>query len=420
MKNLLAFFMTFALTASLTAALVAAPEYIQQDSFDCHPRAGIGNTVEKLKAGKEVTVAYFGGSITAQNGWRPKTSKFLAEQFPDAKINEIHAAIGGTGSDLGVFRLGHDVLRHNPDLVFIEFATNDGGNSPENIWKQMEGIVRQIWKKDSRTDVVFVYTVTTATVGDYQKGKLARAAGSMEMLADFYGIPTINFGKRVAELVDAEKLVMKADSEPEGKILFAKDGVHPLDAGHELYLADVKAGFAAMKDLPPIDHAPALEKVFIEGNYENAKMLPIAPDMLQGEWSLLKEGEKNFHFTNRTGEMWFSGKPGSKISFKFRGTMAKLYDVLGPDAAQVRVTVDGEKNLKPSPRFDHYCSWYRLATLWCFNNEKDPETVHTITVEIEADQPDRSIVKEFKPGDPKYDGTNWWVGRIMLLGDLVD
>ncbi|MGN1274368.1 MAG: SGNH/GDSL hydrolase family protein, partial [Thermoguttaceae bacterium] len=273
MKKLLTtFFFLF-----LTVCAQAMPEYVQQDSFDCHPRTGIGNTIAKLKAGETVTVAYFGGSITAQNGWRPKTSKFLGETFPNATINEIHAAIGGTGSDLGVFRLGYDVLRHDPDLVFVEFATNDGGNNPVNIWKQMEGIVRQIWKHNPKTDIVFVYTVTTATVGDYQSGKLARAAEAMEMLADFYGIPTINFGKRVAQMVDDGKLIMKGDEAPEGVILFAKDGVHPGDEGHELYLADIKAGFEKMKDLPGIDHAPLLEKVFIEGNYENAKMVSITP-----------------------------------------------------------------------------------------------------------------------------------------------
>ena len=416
MKKLLTAF----LFLFLVACAQAMPEYVQQDSFDCHPRTGVGNTIAKLKAGETVTVAYFGGSITAQNGWRPKTSKFLGETFPNATINEIHAAIGGTGSDLGVFRLGYDVLRHDPDLVFVEFATNDGGNNPINIWKQMEGIVRQIWKHNPKTDVVFVYTVTVASVGDYQAGKLARAAGAMEMLADFYGIPTINFGKRVAQMVDDGKLIMKGDEAPEGVILFAKDGVHPGDEGHELYLADIKAGFEKMKDLPGIDHAPLLEKVFIEGNYENAKMVSITPEMLKGEWTQVKEGEPNYGFTNRTGELWFSGKPGSTLTFKFRGTMAKLYDVLGPNAAQVYVTVDGKRAENPSKRFDSYCSWYRLATLWCFWDEKAPEAVHEVTVEIDSVQPDRHAVKSYEDGDPKYDGTNWWVGKIMLIGDLVD
>jgi len=414
-------FLCVVLFFALTACVYAVPEYAEQEIFDVHVRSGIGNTIAKLQAGEEVTVAYFGGSITAQNGWRPKTSKFLGEKFPNAKISEIHAAIGGTGSDLGVFRLGYDVLRHDPDLVFVEFATNDGGNSPENIWRQMEGIVRQIWKKDARTDIVFVYTVTTATVGDHQNGKLHRAAGAMEMLAEHYGIPTINFGKRVAEMVTSGQLVMKADTVPEGKILFAKDGVHPLDAGHELYLADIIAGYEKMKDLPAVDHAPKLESVFIEGNYENAKMVPITPEMLHGEWELVKEGEPNFHFTNRTGEMWHSGKPGSTLTFKFRGKQAKLYDVLGPNAAQVWVTVDGKRGERPSRRYDSYCSWFRLATLWVYANENDDmQTTHTVTIEIDSEQPDRSIVKEYTPGDPKYDGTNWWVGKIMILGELVE
>ena len=69
---------------------------------------------------------------------------WLAEHFK-CDVQEIHAAIGGTGSDLGVFRLGRDALRREPDLLFVEFTVNDGGASPERIWRAMEGIVRQTW-----------------------------------------------------------------------------------------------------------------------------------------------------------------------------------------------------------------------------------------------------------------------------------
>jgi lysophospholipase L1-like esterase len=86
-----------------------------------------------------VTVAYLGGSITAMNGWRNKTTDWLRTTYPGATFKEIHAAIGGTGSDLGVFRLGRDVLAHKPDLLFVEFATNDGGQPPEQIWAQYGG-----------------------------------------------------------------------------------------------------------------------------------------------------------------------------------------------------------------------------------------------------------------------------------------
>jgi len=85
--------------------------------------------VPKVKAGEkvpamvlihggEVRIAYLGGSITAQEGWRPKTLNWFQEQFPSAKVSQINAAIGGTGSDLGVFRLKQDVLDQRPDLLF--------------------------------------------------------------------------------------------------------------------------------------------------------------------------------------------------------------------------------------------------------------------------------------------------------------
>ena len=88
----------------------------------------------------------------------PKTLKWFQDQYPNAAVSEINAAIGGTGSDLGVFRLGHDVLRHKPDLLFIEFAVNDGAPH-HRIHQAVEGIVRQTYAADSATDICFVYTL---------------------------------------------------------------------------------------------------------------------------------------------------------------------------------------------------------------------------------------------------------------------
>jgi hypothetical protein len=102
------------------------------------------NFLAKAKtAGAEVKVGYLGGSITAQQGWRVKTLAHFQKTWPQAKFSEINAAIGGTGSDLGVFRVKQDVLDQRPDLLFVEFAVNDGGAAPGQIQRCMEGIVRQ-------------------------------------------------------------------------------------------------------------------------------------------------------------------------------------------------------------------------------------------------------------------------------------
>jgi hypothetical protein len=112
---------------------------------ECRPRSGLPNFLAKAATpGAEIKVAYFGGSITAQNGWRPKTLAHFQKTWPAAKFSEINAAIGGTGSDLGVFRLHQDVLVKKPDLLFVEFAVNDGGAAPDQIRRCITGLFTQM------------------------------------------------------------------------------------------------------------------------------------------------------------------------------------------------------------------------------------------------------------------------------------
>lgn len=414
---------TVAWTWSLAAAEMPAYKTVPAEKIKA--REGIGHVMAKIQAGQEVTVAYLGGSITAANGWRPKNTAWLQKTFPHAKFKEIHAAIGGTGSDLGVFRLGHDVLQHNPDLLFVEFAVNDGGAAPESIWRSMEGIVRQTWRKDPKTDIVFTYTIHEGMINDLKQGDCPRSASAMELLADFYGIPSVNFAVPVVELLKQDKLVFQASKQPEGgKIWFAADGCHPRDEGHEIYLKLLAEAILQMKDSRPTDHQAKLAKTFVADNWEAAKMVPLSKNMLSGDWKALPaDDNKQKAFGNRMGQIWTASQPGSKLHFKFRGSSARLYDLLGPDGGQVVITVDGKTQAKPVPRFDSYCTYHRIATLSVAAN-LDPNQVHDVTVEIHPEQPDRkSVAFRLKDPDkelraPKFQGTNVWVSQLMLLGEL--
>ena len=419
------------------------------------PRLGVGNFLAKVRAGKPVTVAYFGGSITAQGddrtakgGWRVKTTKWLRETYPNAKVTEVHAAIGGTGSNLGVYRCGHDVLAHDPDLVFVEFACNDGGDrcNVTETTRNIEGIVRQTWKKNPRTDIVFAYTITESMRARYLTGKRPLAARADERVAAHYGIPTVDFGPRVAKLVAENKLVMdpkavmptavpkgdpkfdaavRAAMKDKKRILFANDGVHPRDEGHELYLQSVQALFAAMANLPAVDHAPALAKSVAADNRENARMAPVTAKIAQGgSWQALGDAvPQQRMFGNRAGRLWKASRLGDGLKFRFRGTSCAIYDLLGPACGQVWVTVDGKRSAKPVARFDSYCTYYRLASLPVFEGA---DGVHEVEITIDAQQPDRHPVAfrlkdpEKELATPKYNGTDWYVGQVMLVGDLVD
>ena len=413
------------LTCALATAQDSRPAFETQPAVVVQARSGIGSTIAKLEAGKDVTVAYFGGSITAADGWRPKTTAWLKSQYPSATIHEVHAAIGGTGSDLGVFRCYHDVIAFKPDLVFIEFSVNDGGAAPERIWMQMEGIVRQIWKANPETDIVFTYTFIRGYYECTLAGECSRAASAMEQLAECYNIPSINFCPRIAKMCKDGELAIKDDEAQPGQIIFSRDNVHPTDEGHELYLKDIQLFWEQAKTIAPVNHASALEKTFFSKNYENARLVPINPKWLHGTWRKLEQGDPLYWATQRADDIWTSGTPGDSIEFKVKGTEVRIYDLLGPNGGQVKITVDGVDAQNLVPLFDSYCTYHRLGTLFVAGR-LDPNVEHTVVVTIDANQPDRKSIAfrlqdpEKELAEPKYQGTNVWFGSILIVGDVLD
>jgi lysophospholipase L1-like esterase len=399
------------------------------EAIESHPRLGLPNFFAKLKQGKDVRIAYFGGSITAQEGWRPKTLRWFQEQFPNLRVSQINAAIGGTGSDLGVFRCGQDVLAEHPDLVFVEFAVNDGGASPEQIYRCMEGIVRQTWRANPEADICFVYTLAGNMLETLQTGKYPRAASAMEKLADFYGIPSIHLGVEVAKLEKTGRLIFKgelpkteeAKRELGDKIIFSPDAVHPYpDTGHQLYLE------AIVRSLPAIQAAGkpgphSLGEPFVSDNYEHASIVPLARAHLSPGWTRLPATNNLAKsFQNRLPELW-QAPPGETLSFRFRGTAAGVYDLLGSDCGKLTATVD---DLKPVSitRFDSFCTYHRLGKFMAAENLTNG--LHTVKIEVSAEALDKLKIlshRNEKMDNPKrFDGTNWYAGSLLLIGDLVD
>lgn len=432
-----------ALCFGVSAVPAAVPQYGGHvAAVESRPRLGIGHVMEKIRAERPIQIAYFGGSITEMDGWRRLSREWLQVRYPKCAFSEIPAAIGGTGSSLGVFRFGQDVLAKKPDLVFVEFATNDHNDSPEEIWRNLEGCLRQAWQEDPEIDFVFVYTITNVMMDDYGKGLCTRAASAMEQLADHYGIPSVNFGPRVAAEVAFGRLVMSVGEVPtavppeepnrdqliaeelakEGKVLFSKDGVHPVLQGHGYYLESLKAAWPALEGLAPVDHEAQLKSPFGDTTMERAKMISPEKGTMNGVWEMIPPEGKNGGFTSRFGGAPYLTKTaGSQLSFRFKGTRCLIYDVLGPDCGQVWVSVDGVRRPSPVVRFDRFCTYYRVATLDVFAGT---DGVHEVALELDANQPDRTSVKEQGVTDEelrgaKYDGIEWMVGRIMLVGELI-
>ncbi|MHB9007978.1 MAG: TIM barrel protein [Limisphaerales bacterium] len=416
----------------LTKPTPKAGSHPLREAVECRPRGGLPNVGARLEAGQPVRVAYFGGSITAAAGWRVKTLAWLQSQYPQARLSEINAAIGGTGSDLGVYRFAHDVLRHKPDLVFVEFAVNDGGAEPLEIHRGLEGIVRQCWTADPTTDLCFVYTITGGMMKDLHKGVFPRAASAMEAVADRYAIPSLHFGVEVAKRAREGSLVFQAAKHPGeaerqaigNRLVFSNDDVHPLDAGHEIYAQTVARHFptlAAGGQAGP----HALPEPLVADHYQGAVMLPLESAALGEGWTKLDPASdpRAKSFSSRLPGLYRADQPGTRLSFRFKGTAAGVYDLLGPDCGQLTVVLDGGPP-RTVARIDGYCTYHRLAFLRIAANL--PDTVHTVDITLDAAKPDKASIlfpenrQDLEKDPAKYDGSAWYAGGLMLIGELLE
>jgi hypothetical protein len=442
MKHVL-FVMLFCMLLNVVPTF-AKDDYPLRDLVECTPRNGLPNFFAKLEKGEKVTIAYLGGSITAQPGYRVLSEKWFEEQYPKADIKGIHAAIGGTGSNLGVFRLQKDVLDHNPDLVFVEFAVNDSGASPTQITQCMEGIVRQTWSKLPNCDIVFVYTIVESNIKNLNEGKMKRSASVMEAVADQYGVPSIHMGVEAAKLVREGKMVMKdagaqmtavsgdavnfdARELPmtaDGKIVFAKDGVHPYtNTGHHLYMLAIERSIPAIKAAGKTTGAHTIPAPLDPNNWEKAKMIALTSSMITGDATELpKDQGLGKSFGSRMPSVW-ELKPGAELSFKFKGSTIYMYDILGPNCGIVEVNVDGQT--RKVKRMDRYCTYNRLSMLG-LGKIDNPDQVHTVKITVLDEKFDKKSIlfqhnqPDFDKNPAKYDHWNWYTGAIMLVGDLVD
>lgn len=425
------------LFASLSLSVFAQDDYPRREAVEFRGRGGIPNVLKKIEAGEgqEIRVAYLGGSITAASGWRVKSLELFQEKYPALKWTEIHAAIGGTGSDLGVFRFGQDVLTHQPDLLFVEFAVNDGGAQPQQIHQAMEGIVRQAWKANPLTDIIFVYTISEPFLADLQAGKFSRAASAMEEVADQYNIPSIHLGIEVAKQAKEGTLVFKGElpakgTEPAPALPFSTDGVHPLvETGHVLYTEAIARAWTELVKIAPDPAAPArLSGAPLRpDHWAEAKLIPLTKEMMSGEWTLLDGGEKGDEIAKRFNKlmpaMWRVSNAGASLSFRFKGSVMGFYDLVGPDGGQLKVKLD-EGEEKIVPRFDAYCTYHRLSKVQ-IGSGLDASAVHTVTATLDAAAPDkRGILFEKNRPDmdknpEKYAPNQWHVGSIMLIGEPV-
>jgi hypothetical protein len=348
-------------------------------------RDGLPNFFKKLKEGKDVKVGYFGGSITNGGLWRTKSLNWLKSEYPKANISQINVSIGGKGPDFGACRIKDHLLVHNPDIIFIEFRVNNG-NAFQG--RALEGLIPQIWEHNPNIEICFVYTIAQWMKEDIAKGNQTSAGVFMEPVANHYGITSIEFGLEVMKLFKEDKLVFKkGDSPSKGKILFSKDGVHPIEAGHDIYRDVLVRSLKSIENHgkvgPNVIPKPLKKHIF-----SNASLIHVSKATFSSNWDKtdLSKGkginedltDKNNGTNSLFGEAMQTTKIGESFTLKWNGFMLGLTSTLAAKGAiKIEVSTDGG----PSKIFDLKSRTGNTTAKYTFLEEMESGN-HTTTVKL--------------------------------------
>lgn len=348
---------------------------------------GLLNSRIRFERHKEGRVAFLGGSITTQTGWRNHTCETLKTRFPDTTFDFINAGIGGTDSTFGAMRFERDVFRNGPvDLLFLEFAVNDGGGKPGDVrrLRAMEGIVRQAWRLNPNIDIVVQYLADTGKVDAIKKGSVPPAIADHDVVTRYYNLPVIYNAKEIAHRIEKGQFSWES---------FSGDTCHPNTFGHELYgtlvarLLDeawhgelpVDAKLAAHALPPPLDPL----------NYENGRMIDPAEAGIVSGWQRdpAWKAEKTCNYSGAV-DVLAATDPGAELRLTFEGTLVGFSGIAGMDAGVIEYSIDGGP-FEKKDLFDHYCSQFHRPVCHMLGEELAPGE-HVLALRTAEDRNEKS------------------------------
>jgi lysophospholipase L1-like esterase len=338
-------------------------------------RSGLRNSAGKFLREKAGRVAFLGGSITQMQGWSHLTEAHLRERFPEAKLEFINAAIGGTNSTFGVFRFDEHVLAKGAiDLLFLEFAVNDGSEVKlgNQRLQAMEGIIRKARLANPAVDILVLYLEDETKVQAYRQHKEPVVITHHERVMVHYNIPVLNLALEMTRRLDAGQFVWSD---------FSRDSCHPKPFGHEQYLGCIRdcldiawAGASAAVLSSDYPVPPPL----CADHLTNARLVP--PTEAKG-WRMVYGWvtEKVCNYNNPV-DVLTAEAPGDALELEFDGSLLAISTIAGMDAGALEIIIDGVE-LPVYDLFDNYCKQFHRPVFHVLAHSL-PEGKHTAQLRV--------------------------------------
>lgn len=325
-------------------------------------RGSLANIYETLQK-DTARVAFLGGSITHNPGWRDSLYTYFRQIFPETNFDFINAGIPSMGSTPGAFRFERDVLKQGPvNLLFVEAAVNDFYNhrNPIEIKRGMEGIIRHALRINPATSIVMMHFVDPNKMDIYRLGKVPEVIRLHEEVARHYNISSVNLAKEVTARIDAGEFDWDSDF---------KD-LHPSPFGQNIYFRSIKRFLEDACEVAQGDEE--LETIQLPDpldpySYANGTLIEPGDDYASRiGWELVEDWQPSDEIGTRENyvkvPMLVGQYPGVTIRFLFEGNAAGIAVASGPNTGMIEYRIDGstwqKKDLFTQWSQQLYLPWY--------------------------------------------------------------
>ena len=330
-------------------------EGLRSDTFYFHElRSGLPYSGKWFKEKETGIVAYLGGSITYNPGWRDSINLYMLNSFHETDFEFINAGIPSFGSTPDAFRLEYDVLSKGKiNLLFIDCAVNDraNGRTSQERLRAVEGIVRHAWDINPKMDIVFLYFVDPMKMEDYRSGKVPAEIQDYENIAQHYGITSINLAKEVTYRIDVGEFTWEDDFK----------NLHPSQFGQGVYSSSIEKfleeAYGNLRNKQRIIYGKSLPAMIDEFSYDAGILVSNKEVRIINGWEIIEHWKPTDRGGTRAGyvniPMLVTESPGSEISFDFEGRAVGITVVAGPDVGMIEYRVDD----LPWEILDLFTSW---------------------------------------------------------------
>lgn len=342
---------------------------------------GYSEFLKKASEGKNINVAFLGGSITAgasyanwgsantytgtnidgtpidvtqywsyasnddlRDSWRGRVYGWLKTTYEkrEGQFKQINAAIGATDSLFGALRLEDHVFSQGiPDIIFIEFAVNDNGKNATDVMRSYESIVKRVIAKNPDCAIFFALSTSRQKIDAANPAFYDVILNSVKIAqdyADYKKIPYANIDNAYyhGNLTAAQKTALFYGAKTDGGAQ-----VHPSPYGYEIYANEVIKVLKSCFSTDKFKFAN-VSLLLPEAYPENGRMIfgDELVSSMPGSSAVTIPDDPRQHKCMTYHKMLVGSNAGAELNYSFKGTAIWLWLDYGNSNYRIDLYID--------------------------------------------------------------------------------